>query len=168
MHHNPTAGPADGEWMYGHNWVSLCFLATHPLWGVIALPLCSQLYVREKGRASAGREIRLEIPHKTGIGRGSRDVVFGNLFVRWASNAKSGSSPMALMRMSGVEAADRSGSCHLQSIAEGRSVCLICLLRKPGKLGTNRIYGFHRIRLAKRVLLQTDGNRSHITVAVNR
>ena len=29
VHHNPTAGPADGEWMYGHNWVSLCFLATH-------------------------------------------------------------------------------------------------------------------------------------------
>ena len=30
MHHNPTAGPADGEWMYGHSWVSLCFLATLP------------------------------------------------------------------------------------------------------------------------------------------
>ena len=48
VHHNPTAGPADGEWMYGHNWVSLCFLATHPLWGVIALPLRAMLYVREK------------------------------------------------------------------------------------------------------------------------
>ena len=47
VHHNPTAGPADGEWMYGHNWVSLCFLAMHPLWGVIALPLRSLLY--EKG-----------------------------------------------------------------------------------------------------------------------
>ena len=34
--------------MYGHNWVSLCFLATHSLWGVIALPLRSLLYVREK------------------------------------------------------------------------------------------------------------------------
>ena len=33
--------------MYGHNWVSLCFLATHPLCGVIALPLRSLLYVRE-------------------------------------------------------------------------------------------------------------------------
>ncbi len=39
-------GPADGEWMYGHNWVSMCFLATHPLWGVVALPLRSLLYVR--------------------------------------------------------------------------------------------------------------------------
>ena|GEM_PF-6718530 len=39
---------ADGEWMYGHNWVSLSFLATHPLWGVIAFPLRSLVSVREK------------------------------------------------------------------------------------------------------------------------
>jgi hypothetical protein len=47
VHHNPTGGPADGEWLYGHNWVALAWLATHPLWGVIALPLRSMLYVRE-------------------------------------------------------------------------------------------------------------------------
>lgn len=47
VHHNPTAGPADGEWLYGHNWVCLAWLATHPLWGVIALPLRSMLYVRQ-------------------------------------------------------------------------------------------------------------------------
>ena len=47
VHHNPTPGPADGEWLYGHNWVVLAWLATHPLWGVIAQPLRSMLYVRE-------------------------------------------------------------------------------------------------------------------------
>lgn len=47
VHHNPTPGPADGEWLYGHNWVTLTWLATHPIWGVIALPLRSLLYVRE-------------------------------------------------------------------------------------------------------------------------
>ena len=47
VHHNPTPGPADGEWLYGHNWVALAWLATHPAWGVIALPLRSLLYVRE-------------------------------------------------------------------------------------------------------------------------
>jgi hypothetical protein len=48
VHHNPTPGPADGEWIYGHNWVSLCFLATHRFWGVLALSLRSLLYVREQ------------------------------------------------------------------------------------------------------------------------
>jgi hypothetical protein len=47
VHHNPTPGPADGEWLYGHNWVCLAWLATHPRWGVIALPLRSLLYVRK-------------------------------------------------------------------------------------------------------------------------
>ena len=47
VHHNPTAGPADGEWLYGHNWVTLAWLATHPVWDVIALPLRSLLYVRK-------------------------------------------------------------------------------------------------------------------------
>jgi hypothetical protein len=47
VHHNSTAGPADGEWLYGHNWVTLAWLARHPVWGVIALPLRSLLYVRE-------------------------------------------------------------------------------------------------------------------------
>jgi hypothetical protein len=45
-HHNPTPGPADGEWLYGHNWVCLAVLLPHPLWGVLALPLLSALYVR--------------------------------------------------------------------------------------------------------------------------
>ena len=47
VHHNPTPGPADGEWLYGHNWVCLAWMARHPMWGVIALPLWSLMYVRK-------------------------------------------------------------------------------------------------------------------------
>jgi hypothetical protein len=47
VHHNPTPGPADGKWLYGHNWVALAWLATHPVWGVIALSLRSMLYIRK-------------------------------------------------------------------------------------------------------------------------
>lgn len=47
IHHHPTPGPADSEWLYGQNWVCLAILRTHPLWGVIALPLLSMLYVRQ-------------------------------------------------------------------------------------------------------------------------
>jgi len=46
VHHDPTPGPAGGDFCYGHNWVSLAWLATHPRWGVIALGLRSLLYVR--------------------------------------------------------------------------------------------------------------------------
>jgi DDE superfamily endonuclease len=46
VHHNPTPGPAGSPFVYGHVWVVLGLLATHPLWGVIALPLLARLYVR--------------------------------------------------------------------------------------------------------------------------
>lgn len=32
IHHNPTPGPADAKFLYGHVWVTLCGLAWHPLW----------------------------------------------------------------------------------------------------------------------------------------
>lgn len=46
IHHNPTPGPGDGEWLYGHNWVCLALALGHPAFGIIALPLMSLLYVR--------------------------------------------------------------------------------------------------------------------------
>jgi hypothetical protein len=48
VHHNPTPGPAGGPFVYGHVWVVLGLLACHPAWGVVALPLLAQLYVRKK------------------------------------------------------------------------------------------------------------------------
>lgn len=48
IHHNPTPGPADQKFLYGHVWVTISLVATHPLWGVIGLPLLGLLYVRAK------------------------------------------------------------------------------------------------------------------------
>ncbi len=47
-HHNPTPGPAGSKSLYGHVWVCLARLVRHPLWGTIALPILSQLYIRAK------------------------------------------------------------------------------------------------------------------------
>ncbi len=49
IHHNPTPGPGDGEWLYGHNWVCLAVALGHPLFGIVAVPLLSALYVRKVG-----------------------------------------------------------------------------------------------------------------------
>ena len=47
IHHNPTPGPGDGNWLYGHNWVCLAMVLSHPMFGMMALPLLSRLYVRK-------------------------------------------------------------------------------------------------------------------------
>jgi DDE superfamily endonuclease len=48
VHRNPTPGPAGEQYVYGHVWVTLAALVTHPTQGVRALPLRSDLYVRRK------------------------------------------------------------------------------------------------------------------------
>ena len=48
IHHNPTPGPADQQFLYGHLWVTLAWVVRHPRWGTIGLPLRALLYVRRK------------------------------------------------------------------------------------------------------------------------
>ena len=48
IHHNPTPGPAGEKFVYGHIWVTLAWLAHHPAWDTLALPLRALLYVRVK------------------------------------------------------------------------------------------------------------------------
>jgi hypothetical protein len=55
IHHNPTPGPADQKYVYGHVWVTLAWVVRHPLWGALALPLRGLLYARQKGIAVLGQ-----------------------------------------------------------------------------------------------------------------
>jgi hypothetical protein len=48
IHHNPTPGPADQKYVYGHIWVTISWVIRHPLWHAIGLPLWGWLYVRAK------------------------------------------------------------------------------------------------------------------------
>jgi hypothetical protein len=48
VHHNSTPGPAGERFVYGRVWVTLAWLAHHPLWHTVALPLRALRYVRAK------------------------------------------------------------------------------------------------------------------------
>ena len=58
VHHNPTPGPADQPFLYGHVWVTLSLALRHPQWGPLALPLRAMLYVRQKTIASIPEQRR--------------------------------------------------------------------------------------------------------------
>jgi len=150
VHHNPTPGPADGEWLYGHNWVALAWLANHPRWGVIALPLRSLLYVREvdvpKLAEKYGWEFRTK--HQLGVE-----------LLKWF---------MQSLRALGVEAkvwlaVDGAYAARpFLKPALGLGIVVVSRLRKdaclydlPGRPDAHRrgrpcIYGKHKISLAKR------------------
>jgi len=48
LHHNPSSGPDDHDYVYGHIWVTLAVVFRHPLWHSIALPMLAKLYVKSK------------------------------------------------------------------------------------------------------------------------
>jgi hypothetical protein len=56
IHHNPTPGPADQKFLYGHIWVTISLVVRHTLWGTIGLPLLAMLYVRAKDIAKIPRQ----------------------------------------------------------------------------------------------------------------
>jgi hypothetical protein len=58
IHHNPTPGPADQPFLYGHVWVTISLALRHPKWGAIGLPLQAMLYVRKKTMPAIPRERR--------------------------------------------------------------------------------------------------------------
>ena len=150
VHHHPTGGPADGEWLYGHNWVSLSFLAWHPLGGVIGLPLRSILYVRQidipQLKEKYGWEFRTK--HQLGVE-----------LMTWVMRSlkKLGAKAPVWLVVDGAYAARP----FLKPLID-LDVVVISRLRKdarlktlPGKRkegqrGRPRIYGTQTINLAKR------------------
>jgi hypothetical protein len=58
VHHNPTPGPADQPFLYGHVWVTISLALRHPLFGPVALPLWAMLYVRQQTIAKIPRRRR--------------------------------------------------------------------------------------------------------------
>ena len=149
IHHNPTPGPGDGPWLYGHNWVCLAMLLQHPFFGVIALPLLSRLYVRKVDLAELQKRHDWEFRTKHQLALELIRRVMGLLR---ALGSKAG----YLIVFDGAYAARE---LIRPLIKEGATV--VTRIRRDAKLfdlpvnekgrrGRPRIYGKNRISLAKR------------------
>lgn len=64
LHHNPTPGPSGASFVYGHSFVTLARIVTHPQHGTIALPIRGDLYVRQKDIAQIPSERQWEFRTK--------------------------------------------------------------------------------------------------------
>ena len=65
----PRPGPAGEKFVYGHIWVTLAWLARHPAWDTLALPLRALLYVRAKDVPKLAKRYSVDVSHQAGIGR---------------------------------------------------------------------------------------------------
>ena len=148
VHHNPARGPGGGPFVYGHVWVVLAALATHPNWGVVALPLLARLYVRAKDLAG------IDPWHRPAF-RTKLELALDLL--RWANSwlghwctslwvvtdgayAKAAFlKPMAALSVTVVS-----------RLRKDAALCTLPGVRRPGQRGRGRVYGERRIDLAKR------------------
>lgn len=156
VHHHPTPGPADGQWLYGHNWVTLALLKTHPLWGVLALPLRSLLYVRA-----------VDVPkldQKRGWEFRTKHDLAAELVLWFVTTVRS----LGLQSKVWVVADGAYAARPFLDPVRKQGVVVVSRLRKDAKLfdlppasqpgqrgpGRPRVYGPHRIDLAKRAAHQ--------------
>ena len=151
IHHNPTPGPADAKFLYGHIWVTLAWVVRHPLWGTIGLPLRAALYIRQKDIASLPEKLGWKF--QTKLQQGAALVVWAWLIVAeagkrlWivADGAYAKRPFLKPLRTLGVVVVSRLR----------KDAALYDLPRKPKKgqrrgPGRPRTYGKKRISLAKR------------------
>jgi hypothetical protein len=147
VHHNPTPGPAGSEFVYGHVWVVLGLLTRHAAWGVVALPLLARLYVRQKNLpriAAADRpvfrtklELAVELMRWAKIWLG----MLGRPLWVVTDGAYASAVFLKPMKTLAVTVVSRlRKDANLRTVPAARS----------GKRGRPRIYGEHRIDLAKR------------------
>ena len=149
VHHNPTPGPADGPWLFGHNWVCLALLVGHPLFGLIALPLLSRLYVRAVDVPKLPPQYNWKFLTKHQLALELLGQVLGQLRAL-------GSQAGFLVVFDGAYAARE----LIRSLLARGAVVVTRLrcdaqlfdlpVKEPGRRGRPRIYGPNRLSLAKR------------------
>lgn len=148
IHHNPTPGPADQPFLYGHVWVTLALALRHPRWGTIALPLRALLYVRQRTIERLPAKCRWQFQTK---------LVLAVELVKWLHGLLQSASRTLWVVADGAFA-NRS---FLRPLIT-RGVVVISRLRKDAHLrdvprppkrrgrGRPRKYGKKRIRLTQR------------------
>jgi hypothetical protein len=149
LHHNPTSGPDDHKFVYGHLWVTLTLVLRHPLWQTIGLPLRALMYVKRKDMGSlAGRA---NWPFRTKLEMAAELIEWiWKILVRsgrqlWVvTDGAYAYRPLLkrILRLPGLTFVSRlRRDAALYSLPEPR---------QPGARGGRRIYGKKKLSLAKR------------------
>jgi len=148
VHHNPTPGPAGSPYLHGHIFAALELLLPHPAWGVIALPLLARLYVRKKDL------IGIDPKHRPAFQTKPELAVE---LLRWA---KIWLGPLgkplwvvtdvAYAKAAILKPAMALGMTVISRLRKDSALWTVPEPRPKGRRGRPRIYGEHRLDLAKR------------------
>ena len=148
LHHNPTPGPSNQPFLYGHVFVTLAWAVEHPEWGTISLPMRSELYVRQKDISKIPAERNWEFRTK---------IEQAEELIDWAGKQLNSTGKSIWLGVDGGYANRK----VIQAAKDG-SITLVGRLRKDaalrslpepqpaGKRGRKPKYGNEVVSLAKR------------------
>lgn len=148
LHRNPTPGPADQKFLYGHIWVTISLAVRHCKWGAIAFPLLAKLYVRRRsmGRFGAARNWTFQTKLQLAAG-----------LLRWvAPLVKSAGKTLRVVIDGGyakrvfLQAAMASGTPVIGRLRRDAALFSPPPASKHRRPGRPRKYGRNRIRMAAR------------------
>lgn len=148
VHHNPTPGPAQQVFVYGHVRVTLAWMVEHATWGTIALPVRSELYVRRKDLPRIPPERRPEFRTK---------LEQAVELIGWAAQTLSHLGKSIWLAVDGgyanrqvIDAAKRNRVTLVGRLRKDAALRSVPGPRPAGKRGRPSIYGAEVISLAKR------------------
>jgi len=152
VHHNPTPGPAEQPFLYGHVWVTISLAMRHPKWGPLALPLRAMLYVRQQTIAT--------IPKCRRWQRFATKLQLAARLVEWIAPMLKKSGKTVWIVIDGgytkrpfLRRALKTGATIVGRLRKDAALRnLPPKLKKGGRRGRGRprMYGKHRLSLAKR------------------
>lgn len=150
IHHNPTPGPAEQKFLYGHVWVTLSWVVRHRWWGTIGLPLLAMLYVRKKNLPSIPRSYKISFQTK---------LEQAAELVEWTQQTLAGLGKSLWIVADGayakrpfLERVLAAGAVVVSRLRKDAALWSVPEVVAPGqrKRGRPRIYGKDKFSLAKR------------------
>jgi hypothetical protein len=162
LHHNPTSGPDDHKFLYGHVWVTLALVLRHPGWGTIGLPLRALMYVKKKDMPQLAKRCQWLFRTKLQLA--------GEL-VTWAVTLLDSLGKKCWVVMDGAYAY-RSifrillplGVTIVSRLRKDAGLNTLPKPRQKGQIGGTRRYGKEKISLAKRAAHRQGWNQEDVNV----
>ncbi len=151
IHHNPTPGPAEQKFLYGHIWVTLAWVVRHPRWGTIGLPLRALLYVRQKQIALV--HLLYGVTFQTKLAMGAELVEWAADWLRFLDQALWVVADGAFAKRPFLRRALAAGVVVVSRLRKDAALRSVPVPPRPGqpkKRGRRRKYGKQAISLAKR------------------
>jgi hypothetical protein len=151
IHHNPTPGPADQKFLYGHIWVTIAWLAQHPRWGTIGLPLRALLYVRAKD--VGWLTLLYGIGFRTKLAMAAELVLWAADWLRYLGKVLWVVTDGAYAKRPFLRAARAAGVVVVSRLRKDAALCSVPVLPRPGapkRRGRPPTYGKQALSLAKR------------------